>query len=67
MQMQNDQNSALRKHAADALHRARKLPVGSSRNDLRQLALGLRWLEKKGLSAKFLSHLDDAASARETA
>jgi len=40
--------SPLRRQAADALRRARKLPVGHARNDLRQLALGLRWLEKRG-------------------
>jgi hypothetical protein len=39
--------SLLRKHAADALRRARKLPVGSARNDLRQLAMGLLWFDKK--------------------
>jgi hypothetical protein len=39
-------NSLLRKHAADPLRRARKLPVGPHRNDLRQLAMGLLWLEK---------------------
>jgi len=38
-----------------ALRRARRLPVGPERNDLRQLALGLRWLERKGLAAKVLS------------
>jgi hypothetical protein len=41
----------LRKHAADALIRARKLPVGHARNDLRQLAMGLLWLDRKGLQA----------------
>jgi hypothetical protein len=43
--------SPLRRHAADALRRARKLPIGHERNDLRQLAMGLLWLEKKGLQA----------------
>jgi hypothetical protein len=43
--------SPLRKHAADALRQARKLPIGHERNDLRQLAMGLRWLEKKNLQA----------------
>jgi hypothetical protein len=38
--------SPLRRHAADALRRARKLPVGPHRNDLRQLAIGLLWLDK---------------------
>ena len=40
--------SPLRRHAADALRRARRLPIGHARNDLRQLALGLLWLEKRG-------------------
>ena len=40
--------SPIRKQATDALRRARKLPVGPHRNDLRQLAIGLRWLEKQG-------------------
>jgi hypothetical protein len=43
--------SPLRRHAADALRRARELPIGHDRNDLRQLAMGLLWLEKKGLPA----------------
>ena len=42
--------SPLKRHAGDALRQARKLPVGhASRNDLRRLALGLLWLERKGL------------------
>jgi hypothetical protein len=41
----------IRRQAADALRRARKLPIGHARNDLRQLALGLRWLEKRGFVA----------------
>jgi hypothetical protein len=41
----------LRKHAADALRQARKLPIGHERNDLRQLAMGLLWREKKNLQA----------------
>jgi hypothetical protein len=43
--------SAIRRHAADALRRARKLPIGHARNDLRQLALGLLWLERRGFVA----------------
>ena len=31
--------------------RARKLPVGHARNDLRQLAIGLLWLEKRNFKA----------------
>jgi len=42
--------SPIRKHATDALRRARKLPVGPHRNDLRQLAIGLRWLESRVLA-----------------
>jgi hypothetical protein len=38
----------IRRQAADALRRARKLPIGDARNDLRQLAIGLLWLEKRG-------------------
>jgi hypothetical protein len=50
MQRPSDKDaSPLRRHAADALRRARKLPVGHARNDLRQLAMGLLWLEKKAL------------------
>jgi len=43
--------SPIRRQAADALRRARKLPVGHARNDPRQLALGLRWLEKRAFVA----------------
>ena len=51
--------SPLRRHAADALRRARKLPVGHARNDLRQLAIGLLWLEKRGVATR----VQDAATA----
>jgi hypothetical protein len=40
--------SPLRRQAADVLKRARRLPVGPHRNDLRQLATGLLWLERRG-------------------
>jgi hypothetical protein len=49
----------MRRNAIDALRRARKLPVGHERNNLRQLAMGLLWLEKKRLKR--------TAQARETA
>jgi hypothetical protein len=39
--MQKKQLSPLYMQAADALCRARKLPVGLHRNDLRELATGL--------------------------
>jgi hypothetical protein len=45
------EESPLRRQAADALRQARKLPVGHARNDLRQLALGLRWLDRRGFVA----------------
>jgi hypothetical protein len=47
----NQPISPIRRHAADALRRARKLPIGHARNDLRQLAIGLLWLEKRGFVA----------------
>jgi hypothetical protein len=49
--------SVLRRHAADALRRARKLPIGHDRNDLRQVAIGLLWLEKKGLQPTARDHI----------
>jgi len=45
------QPSPLRRQAADVLRRARKLPVGHDRNDLRQLAKGLLWLDKRNREA----------------
>lgn len=36
---------------ADVLQRARKLPVGAARNDLRQLARGLLKLHRAGVRA----------------
>jgi hypothetical protein len=38
----------IRKQIEDTLRRARQLPVGPYRNDLRQLAEGLRGLERRG-------------------
>ena len=43
--------STLRRQRLDVLRRARRLPVGADRNDLRQLAVGLRYLEQKGMAA----------------
>ncbi|MET4323692.1 hypothetical protein [Bradyrhizobium sp. RT5a] len=43
--------SSLERQAADALRRARKLPIGADRNDLRQLARGLLWLHRNGMDA----------------
>jgi hypothetical protein len=39
------------KQAADALRRARRLPLGSGRNDLRRLASALLWLHRNGMDA----------------
>jgi hypothetical protein len=43
--------SALEEQAAAVLRRARRLPVGAERNDLRQLAVGLLWLHRNGMDA----------------
>jgi hypothetical protein len=43
--------SPVEKQAADALRRARRLPPGSDRNDLRQLASALLWLHRNGMNA----------------
>ena len=43
--------SPLRRQAADVLRRARRLPIGHARNDLRQLASGLLWLDKRNCEA----------------
>ena len=48
--------SPLKRHAVDALRRARKLPVGPHRNDLRQLAIALRRLDRDGIGADFYEH-----------
>jgi hypothetical protein len=44
--------SAARMQAVDVLRRARKLPVGAARNDLRQLAMGLLWLDRRRLEGR---------------
>jgi hypothetical protein len=51
--------SPIRRHAADALRRARRLPIGHARNDLRQLAIGLLWLERRG----FIANAEDGELA----
>ena len=53
--------SALEKQAAHALRRARRLPIGADRNDLRQLAMGLLWLHRNGMAALMKRRLDNAA------
>jgi hypothetical protein len=45
------QRSHIEEQAADALRRARKMPAGPTRNDLRQLAMGLLWLHRNGMEA----------------
>jgi hypothetical protein len=39
--------------AAHALRRARRLPVGQARNNLRQVAVLLLWLHRTGVPANF--------------
>ena len=56
----------LRRLAIDALRRARRLPVGADRNELRQRAISLRWLERHGLSEGTLATvLADAAGQQD--
>jgi hypothetical protein len=55
--------SPIRRQAADALRRARRLPLGHDRNDLRQLAVGLLWLEKRG----FVAFAEDGRAQRAQA
>jgi hypothetical protein len=55
--------SALENQAADALRRARRLPIGADRNDLRQLAMGLLWLHHNGMDALIKRRLDNAVEA----
>jgi hypothetical protein len=56
--------SVLEEQAADALRRARRLPVGPTRSDLRQLAKELLWLNRNGMDAlverrNVFHHLDE--------
>jgi hypothetical protein len=48
--------SPLERQVADVLRRARSLPIGPDRNDLRQLAVGLLWLHRKGKDASVETH-----------
>ena len=59
MSKTDPKESPIRRHAADALRRARRLPVGKARNDLRQLAIGLLWLDKNG----FRSNVQDRVTS----
>jgi hypothetical protein len=54
--------SPLEKQAAAALRRARSLPVGADRNDLRQLAMGLLWLHRNGMEALMKRRLASSLS-----
>jgi hypothetical protein len=58
--------SVVRRHAVDALRRARKLPIGQARNELRQLAICLLWLEKKGMTARVQDSLAARFSQKES-
>jgi len=55
-------DTPLRLQVVNVLRRARKLPVGPDRNDLRQLAMGLRWLEKNGFETRPLPAAGAASS-----
>lgn len=59
------EDSPLRRQLPDALRRARKLPIGHERNDLRQLAMGLLWLERKGLQPMIQDRLDAALTTKD--
>lgn len=59
-------SSVIRRQVADVLRRARKLPVGPHRNDLRQLAMGLLWLEKHGFKPKPTERHNENASGSPT-
>ena len=55
--------SPLRRLATETLRRARRLPVGADRNELRQRAISLRWLEKHGMAEKALATMAAERSA----
>jgi len=57
----------LEKQAVDALRRARRLPIGPHRNDLRQLAKGLLWLHRHGMDAFVARQNAPSAMSREPA
>jgi hypothetical protein len=57
--------SPLEKQAVDALRRARRLPLGPHRNDLRQLAKGLLWLHRNGMDAFVASQNAPSATSRD--
>ena len=57
------QRSQIEEQAADVLRRARKLPVGPTRNDLRQLAMGLLWLHRNGMDALVENRIASLRSA----
>jgi hypothetical protein len=50
------ERSPLESQVADVLRRARNLPIGADRNDLRQLAMGLLWLHRKGMATSFATY-----------
>jgi hypothetical protein len=50
----NMASSPLREQAANTFLRSRKMPVGSARADLRQLAFALRELHKLGIKANVI-------------
>lgn len=47
-----DEVDSFRDKAAEALRMARRHPIGAERNELRQIALCLLWLDRKGFGAR---------------
>lgn len=47
-----DEADSFRDKAAEALRMARRHPVGPERNELRQIALCLLWLDRKGFRTR---------------
>ena len=56
----------LRSQAAETLQQARGLPIGAERNELRQRAIALRWLDKRERSASCLAAMLQATVDRQT-
>jgi hypothetical protein len=59
----NSDRSPRERQVADILRRARRLPVGPHRNDLRQLAVGLLWLHRRGMDTSLELHTAPAPVA----
>jgi hypothetical protein len=58
----DEATSPARRQATEVLRRARRLPAGPDRNDLRQLAIGLLWLDERGLASKPFRRVSELAN-----